>query len=230
MPGTYQLQRALRFGAVDSAIVVALIGLPTAVTAVAGTFWAAHRGASGNLDSATISSNAIIQAALQTADTANETTRRTLEADRERRLWERRADLYVEVLAFIAHRQIKRQDAIKEYMWSPPDIQALIDERISSYAPPYGFQMEARIRAFASSAIVEAYLAATKAHDSCWALHLNQRHNERHPSDLPHPDEAEIKRVFLDAIAQFGKQADEADNTLTDLVRAELNEPPRQDP
>ena len=88
------------------------------------------------------------------AGTAN--TMATLAAAREDRLWGRRAAAYEETIAALTHRQMKRQHELRMYRLNEEGEQRLKDF-FHSYEPPGWFESQARLLAYASDEVQEAF-------------------------------------------------------------------------
>src|SRR5215471_14382117 len=84
-------------------------------------------------------------------------TSKTIEHEREKRVWDRRAEVYVEALAAVHYRQIVRESGIRAYM---EHLSASESERaqviLASYKAPNWHELEARMQAFASEPVVTA--------------------------------------------------------------------------
>jgi hypothetical protein len=94
------------------------------------------------------------------ASTAN--TMASLAAAREDRLWDKRAAAYEEVIAALQYRQMKRQHELRMYRLDEDSEQQLKDF-FASYEPPGWFQAQARLRAYASDEVWEAFEATRQA-------------------------------------------------------------------
>lgn len=98
------------------------------------------------------------------------TTTRTLDAARDQRLWEKQAEVYEEILAFCAYRQTSRQRIIS--LGDSPDTQAGLQRLLGSYEPPSWFQMQARVIAFGSAEVEQAFRNARDADEACAVAQL----------------------------------------------------------
>ena len=88
-------------------------------------------------------------------------TRRTIAHDRESRLWDRRAAVYVEALAAVSYRQARRNNATQT---SPPDEAS--QRALSGLAAPQDFDwhgLDARLQAFASEPVYTAMQVSSTA-------------------------------------------------------------------
>jgi hypothetical protein len=91
--------------------------------------------------------------------------RKTLAHARETRLWDQRVSVYVDALAAIHYRQLLR--AYDTLAFDPPDQEAAsrLEALMAEYNLPDGQQLQARLIAFATEAIVTAMDASLEAHN-----------------------------------------------------------------
>lgn len=106
------------------------------------------------------------------AGTAN--TRATLVAAREDRIWEKQCAAYEETLAEVRHRQMKRQHDLRMYRLDE-DYEQQLKDFFASYDGPDWFQAQARLTAYASEAVLDAFEASERAHREVWALYQRYR-------------------------------------------------------
>lgn len=137
-----------------TAAVVTVIG--TGVVAIGGYFTAMFSTRRA-LESAERTSK-------NTLDSSEANVRETIAGEREHRLWERRTDAYLEVIAFVVHRQ-----AVREHQTRMHRMDETSEESIESALNSYRlngtwFDLEARLRAYATEPVVNAALAANLAH------------------------------------------------------------------
>ena len=99
------------------------------------------------------------------ASTAN--TMASLAAAREDRFWEKQTAAYEETLAALQYRQMKRQHELRMYRLDEDSEQRLKDFFVS-YEPPGWFQAQARLRAYASDEVWEAFEATRQADFEVW--------------------------------------------------------------
>ncbi len=91
-------------------------------------------------------------------------TRKTITHARESRIWDRRANAYVEALAALHHRQEAREVRVQTGA-----VDDLIKQRAQAYfggtySPPDWHELEASLLAFASGPVVTAARASSTAH------------------------------------------------------------------
>ena len=139
------------------------------------------------------------------------TTTRTLDAARDQRLWERQAEVYEEILAFCAYRQASRQRITS--LGDSPDIQAALQRLLGSYEPPSWFQMQARVIAFGSAEVEQAFRNARVADEACAEAQLAAVRAAQ-ARDLM-DDEA-------GRILELATAADAADNWLATIAHDQL--------
>ena len=101
------------------------------------------------------------KAALKSAE-AN--VQATIHGEREHRLWERRTDTYIDVLADTTHRQMVREHHARRFRFNQ-EAEDAIQNTLDSYKPDSSwFMLEARLRAYATDAVISAFLASNDAH------------------------------------------------------------------
>lgn len=141
-------------------------------------------------------------------------TRRTISHDRESRLWDRRAEVYVEALAAIHYRQVSREIEI-----NPVDDQTRRRGQaiLATYKPPDWPGLEARLQAFASEPVITATQASSTAHRDAinafrsWRAYENEVSLEMTPPP-----------VFKAAVMAADEAAEAADDAVVELIRTEL--------
>lgn len=88
----------------------------------------------------------------------------TIRGEREHRLWERRTDTYIDVLADTTHRQVVRGHQVRMLKYNE-EVEARIQEYLDSFKPDSSwFVLEARLRAYATDTVITAFLASNEAH------------------------------------------------------------------
>jgi hypothetical protein len=129
-------------------------------------------------------------------------TSKTIEHEREKRVWERRADAYLEALAAVEYLQVTRGTVAD---WDPP----MLEDFLRTHNTPDWEMLDARIRAFASEPVWESMQAVWKAYKALPALHL--------AAPLPEPSRtARIAEARVTGAA------------FIDLIRTELQRTERQ--
>lgn len=140
---------------------------PAIVSAIIGVGGAAGVAIAGFVTTMRTTRQTIESGAQSTRDalaSAEANVRTTVRGEREHRLWERRTDLYVDLLAFAIHRREDRANELKMFRWDE-ETEARRKQWLDSHKLPDDmFVMEARIRAFASNRVLQAFDAANAAH------------------------------------------------------------------
>jgi hypothetical protein len=147
-----------------------------------------------------------------------------LETEHQRQLWERRANLYAEVLAYAGHRAMTREHNLKGFEFEP-QLEASIKALVDSYQAPSWFAFEARVRALASDAVVAAFTAAhaaDRAIVTAASQHAQIAQANRQGSG-PGSQPAVAARQAVKVALEAGVQADAA---LTRVIRDELQHRP----
>jgi hypothetical protein len=97
-------------------------------------------------------------------------TRKAVRAARNSRVWDERAKIYVDVLAAVQHRAVRRAyDTPTQPVH--PEFRRRLRAYLDTYAEPDWHQLEARQLAFADKRVVEAVQASSKAHRLAIAFH-----------------------------------------------------------
>lgn len=143
-------------------------------------------------------------------------TKQTIGRDREARIWDRRADTYVETLAAIHNRQIRRG---LERGTHPMDHR--LRTGMQALASKYEMDaagLEARLQAFGSERVFSSVQASSTADRDAVTAHDSWRAAVTTPGTSP--ADLEKARQAADAAR---KAADDADDAVTEQVRHELN-------
>ena len=82
-------------------------------------------------------------------------TDRMLKADREKRLWERRSAIYVDIIAYATHEHEVLSNQLRTLSLAREQ-EAAIKAELDSYVPSSFPEFEARIRAYATDAVLGA--------------------------------------------------------------------------
>jgi hypothetical protein len=141
-------------------------------------------------------------------------TRRTIAHARESRVWDRRADVYVEALASMQYRQLSSRD-----MTLPDSIDGLhlhialkqTKDLLAEYKPPDLQGLEARVQAFASQPVLTAMQASNAAHRA--AIDAFKFKMEK---PLPSPERVRA------GVVEAWKAAMAADYAVVEAIRTEL--------
>jgi hypothetical protein len=148
------------------------------------------------------------------------------------RLWESRATAYVDALAAVHYRQVKREYDTRSYRLDG-DGEARAKAYLDAYKAPAWYELEARLQAFASQPVVTATQAGAKAHMAAaaayqaWHTAAGQTGagNEARRQGIPVPSlpgEASGNVALHQAQVEARKAADNADDALVELIREEL--------
>lgn len=142
-------------------------------------------------------------------------TKQTIRHDREARVWDRRADAYVETLAAISNRQVRRG---LDMGTRPMDHRL----RTGMQALAIKYQMdaaglEARLQAFGSEPVFSAVQASSTAHRDAVAAYDAWRAEASAPEASRNG--MEKARRAADAAR---KAADDADDAVTEQIRREM--------
>lgn len=133
------------------------------------------------------------------------TTRKTLQHARNDRLWDKRAEVYVDALAAVHYRNAKRERDMRTWPMSPDDDRQE-EAFLATYTAPDWHQLEARLLAFASQPVISAAQASSTMHQRAMSAHRS------HPGDEAAQERAQQAR----------KAANGADDVLVELIRAGL--------
>jgi hypothetical protein len=163
------------------------------------------------------------------ASTAN--TKATLAAARRDRLWDKQGAAYEEVIAALQHRQMKRQHELRMYRLDEDSEQQLKDF-FASYEPPGWFQAQARLRAYASDEVWEAFEATRRADLEVWGLRLRWSmlaEDARQAVESGNPGAAPDGEVMIKARRDINpalQEAEAKDEVVIKLIREELRSEP----
>jgi hypothetical protein len=132
------------------------------------------------------------------------TTRKTIQHARDTRMWDKRSEVYVDALAAVHYRQTKRERDMRT--WRLP----YEDDRheaayLANYTQPDFHQLEGRLLAFASQPVITAVQASSTAH--MYSMSARQ---------------SMLDDAAKDRAQETRKAADDADDALVELIRAEL--------
>lgn len=152
------------------------------------------------------------------------TARRNLASSREHRVWDQRASVYVDAIAAVHFRQSRR-----EYEMRADSLDEKTKQHAEAYLAKYkqadGFELEARLIAFASPGVVTTMQKASTAHRDAMnsfaaeraALRAQQARGEAIPNDP-------VSKVLQSTMSMGALQeADKADNAAIEMIRADLH-------
>ncbi|MEV1171226.1 hypothetical protein [Nonomuraea sp. NPDC049784] len=203
----------------DATVIAAVVGVGgavlTAITSVVATIWAARRAATAALASAEKTAQATLESAGKATDAGLEATRLTLAFEHDRRVWEKRAELYVDTIAFVIHRRETRR-------------KRGLDAHLANYQLPPWFQFEGRLQAFASKDVLKLWQDAHDADNTAWSdgiiKHMDLAEDK---ADTQNPDKNAAAAYRASTLI---KKADRLDEQLIDLIRIQLQERSSQTP
>jgi hypothetical protein len=150
------------------------------------------------------------------AGTAN--TVRALDAARDDRVWDKRAAAYEETLAGMLYRQAKQQDRMRLLRYGP-DYEKGLQDFYASYDPPSWFVTQARLLAYASQEVKDAFDAAFTAEVEVRTRYEEWKEKTEHAEGLAALSALEsVKSAMEDASAK--------DDALVAAIRAGLHGKP----
>lgn len=158
-------------------------------------------------------------------------TSATLSAGREDRLWEKRAAAYEETLAEVRHRQLKRRHDLRGFRWDEASEQQRNDF-FASYQPPNWFQAQARMAAYASDTVLDAFEGSEQAHLEVWMRYQRYRtmaDDNKLASESGRPGVAHDGHETVaarKAVDPAVEEAEAMDQALVKLIRDELRSKP----
>jgi hypothetical protein len=132
------------------------------------------------------------------------TTRKTIQDARDARMWDKRAELYVDVLAAVHFRQTKRERDMRTFRIDDDDDRHEA-AYLANYTQPDFHQLEGRQMAFASHRVIEAVQASSTAH--MYAMSARK---------------SRLDDAAKDRAMEARKAADDADDVVVEVIRAEL--------
>jgi hypothetical protein len=188
-------------------------------------------GVAASIVSSVVSSNNTRRATERTVDAGTAANRATLVAAREDRLWEKRAAAYEESLTDLLYRQARRQHDLRRYRLDDASEQRL-KAFYEDYELPGVFEPQARLVAYASDTVIEAFNAARRAHDevrSRYSQYEMAKDQIRAAIDSGRPRAAQDAETGIEASRQLDKAreaADAADEALIAVIRGELRSKP----
>jgi hypothetical protein len=158
------------------------------------------------------------------------TTRATLLADREQRLWERRAAAYEEFLTELLSRKAERRRELREDLLgeTAEDQLATIHD---DYDPLGSPEMQGRLTAYASDAVLEAFRFASEAHIQVLVGYQQYRwtaitSRKQAAQTQGMADGFKVVVSARRAVDLPAKEAEAADDSLITIIRDELRSRP----
>ena len=163
-----------------------------------------------------------------TINAAAQNAARALDAARAERIWEKRAEAYVDALYVVRHRQERRSDAARTFRFDQATEEGR-QEWLASWKLPDEVGVEMRLLACASEQVLAASRAAEAANGSAETAYLDwgtlSDLARQSLPDSPVHDEAIAARK---AIRSAVDEATKADEALLDAIRADLHSRPSQ--
>lgn len=158
--------------------------------------------------------------------TTAKTTAKTLQSNRamaqDQRLWEKKSSLYETILAETAHRQVTRADRLRQVRWDD-ETEKNLQEALAWEQPNY-FAYEAKIRAYASDEVIEAFNVAFQADQHVWELVGQHQAAIEAAKSNPLGPEADRLTTYAPKIRERQAAADKATELLVLAVRRDLND------
>ena len=165
------------------------------------------------------------EATTRAIEAASDDTRRTLSAAREERIWEKRSTAYQETVAYLLYRQERRSFRPFSHI-TGRDLGTAMRFWFGAYQPPGWSELQGRLVAYASDAVVAAYKESGAADSEArhkfdaWQTAYDQARGNPLTGDDPAEGEAK------DRLFAAERAAREKDQELIDLIRSELLRPP----
>jgi hypothetical protein len=144
-------------------------------------------------------------------------TRETLRAAQDSKLRDQRAEVYLDALAVLNHNQLKRDVKMRTGAFDQKHMKTA-KAYIGAFDRPDPYRLEARLTAFASADVHLASQASYVADREAWAFFDSSQ------DTLNGPDSGAV-------LAQLGvlrAAADDADNRVVEVIRAELQRKGRE--
>jgi hypothetical protein len=205
---------------VDATIAAALISGGVGALGIAGT-----------VVTSVVGSKNTRQATERTVEAGTANNRATLSAAREDRLWEKRAAAYEETLEALLYRQQKRQNKLRMYRLDE-DSEQKITDLFASYEPSGWFEAQARLVAYASDAVLDAYEVSQRADREVLARYQKYQFitedNVRAAASggLGSVHDSQTVGNALKAINPALREAADTDEALIKVIRDELRSRP----
>lgn len=187
-------------------------------------------GVVGTVVTSIVNSNNTRKATERTVEAGTEANRATLIAAREDRLWEKRAAAYEEFLTELLSRKAERRRELREDLLSETaeDELATIHD---DYDPLGSPEMQGRLTAYASDAVLEAFRFASDAHIQVlmwyqqyrWTTIASKKQAAQTHGMADGFNEIVSARRAIDLPA---KEAEAADDALIKAIRDELRSMP----
>jgi hypothetical protein len=189
-------------------------------------------GIAGTVVTSVVSSINTRKATGQSVAAGTASTMATLDAAREARLWEKRAAAYEETLTGLLHRQAQRHFDLRKYRVVGDEEEQKLKQFYENYELPGVFEVQGRLAAYASDAVMDAFNASRVAHAKVKVEHGHRAVLQESArlaqaaGDLnivPNRQKLSEANRQLDSALQT---ADAADQALIDVIRDELRSKP----
>ena len=143
-------------------------------------------------------------------------TRRTIAHARESRVWDQRAAVYVDALAAVHYRNVRRE---YEMRTDPLDAEFRQHAKVllATYKAPDFHDLEARLQAFGSEPVVTAMQLSSSAHDGTAGAFRTWQELSAMTGTT-----SESTRTMVRAVDMARRTADGADDAVVELIRTEL--------
>jgi hypothetical protein len=163
-----------------------------------------------------------------TIDAAAENTARALDAAREERIWEKRAEAYLDAMRFVRHRQEARENATRTIRYDDAT-EERIRESLANFRLPESRDVELRLLAYASQQVIDAVEASGQAHQQIERAYQDwtEATGRAKSGGLSASDAAQAIEART-AVRQALKEADSKDEALLVAIREDLHSRPSQ--
>lgn len=199
---------------VDSLIVAALIGAGATIISVSATAFVAVRAYH-----TTRTTNA------ETIQAGVENTVRVLDGARDDRIWDKRAEAYVDALRFLHRTRTEREEMAHTGRYVQEAEQQLEDWRAGMLTPQWR-EIQSRLLAYASQPVLDALQASEQAIGRFREAFQNWKWaRDNAGTDEEAPTEADVRAVE-DRIRPAMEEASRRDEALLEAIRAELHSRP----
>jgi hypothetical protein len=160
------------------------------------------------------------------------TNGKTLQAARDEKIWDKRAEAYADAIAAVHYRQQKREHDTRTYRLDD-ETERRDQAYLDAFTAPDWYALEARLVAFGSLVVVTSVQESSTAHFRAlaafraWAAAADKTRadNDARGMGMPvpaPPREADRNIALHAAQAEARKNADGADDALIEIIRAEL--------
>ena len=163
----------------------------------------------------------------QTIDAAVANTVRALDAVREDRIWDKRADTYVDALR-VLHRTPAEREEMTQSGRFEEDAARRIGTWLASIRTPEWRDVEMRLRAYASPPVLDALRASERANSGVEHAFQNWRWMSDNADGDPDGPTASDVIAALHAVKPAIQDANRKDEALLEAIRADLHLRPSQ--